>query len=266
MPAILAASLIFAQAASAAAPATLEDDRLAACLEEARADPAQAIITANEWMEGLSGPATSHPLQCLGFAYMGLLRWEAARDAFYDARDALDGARNARDIDVMRQRARLGAMAGNAAIAAEDNFLALPLLQAARTDAIGAGDNRLAATILADIARVQVLEGHDAEAATALQEARALGPQNAEIWLLSATLARRTEDLPAAQDWIETAARLAPRNPAIGLEAGVIAAMGGHMEAARDSWLSVIEIAGGSPQAQTARSYLEQIGEEMPDR
>jgi len=28
----------------------------------------------------------------------------------------------------------------------------------------------------------------------------------------------------------------------------------------------VVAVAGGSPQAQTARSYLEQIGEEFPDR
>lgn len=259
MPAFLTATLIFAQAAAPLAPPTLEDDRLAACMAEARSDPAQAIITANEWMEGLSGPSASNPLQCLGFAYMGLMRWEAARDAFYRARDA-------RDIDDRLARARLGAMAGNAAIAAEDNFLALPLLQAARTDAIAAPDNALAATILADIARIEVSEGREQDAASVLEEARLLDPQNSEIWLLSATLARRTDDLPSAQGWIETAARLDPANPAVGLEAGVIAALGGNMEAARDSWLSVIAVADGSPQADTARAYLEQIGVEVTGR
>lgn len=259
MPAFLAATLIFAQAAAPLAPPTLEDDRLAACMAEARSDPAQAIITANEWMEGLSGPSASNPLQCLGFAYMGLLRWEAARDSFSRARDT-------RGIDDRLARARLGAMAGNAAIAAEDNFLALPLLQTARSDAIAANDNALAATILADIARVEVSEGRDERAASALEEARGLSPQDAEIWLLSATLARRMDDLPSAQVWIEAAARLDPANPATGLEAGVIAAMGGFLEAARESWFSVIALSGASPQAQTARTYLEQIGEGIPGR
>ena len=104
------------------------------------------------------------------------------------------------------------------------------------------------------------------DAATALAQARELAPQNAEVWLLSATLARRMDDLPAAQDWIETAALLDRSNPSIGLEAGVIAALGGFPEAARDSWLSVIATAGGTPQAETARNYLEQIGVEVPPR
>lgn len=259
MPALLAATLIFAQAASVAAPATLEDDRLVACMAEARSDPAQAIITANEWMEGMSRTARGHPQQCLGFAYMGLLRWNAAREAFVEARDA-------RPIDDLAERARLGAMAGNAAFAGEDNILALLLLQAAQGDASSAGENAMAGGIAADIARVQVNMGQPDEAALSLERARVFAPQNAEVWLLSATLARRMEDLPSAQSWIATAVQLDPANPAVGLEAGVIAAMGGRMEAARDSWLSVVAVAGGSPQAQTARSYLEQIGEEFPDR
>ncbi len=259
MPAFLAALLILAQAAAPLAPATLEQDRLTACMDEARSDPGQAIITANEWLEGLSGAATAYPQQCLGFAYMGLLRWNAARQAFVEAR-------NARPIDDRLERARLGAMAGNAAIAAEDFVLALPLLQAAQTDAGEAGNNRLAATIATDIARAQVSMGDPSEAADALEQARQLDPQSGEIWLLSATLARRMDDLPSAQSWIETAARLDPRNLSIGVEAGVIAALGGNYDAARSSWLSVIDTASDSPQADAARTYLAQIEEGVPDR
>ena len=86
-----------------------------------------------------------------------------------------------------------------------------------------------------------------------------LAPQVAEVWLLSATLARRMEDLDSAQGWIETAAALAPANPSIGVEAGLIAAMGGFDDAARASWESVMDTAPGTPQASAARNYLAQL-------
>lgn len=259
MPALLAASLIFAQAAVPAAPATLEDDRLLSCMTEARTDPAQAITTAIDWMDGLSGPAASLPQQCLGFAFMGLLRWQAAKDSFVIARDA-------RLYDDYAERARLGAMAGNAALAGEANGQALVLFQTAQDDAVSADDTELAGQIASDKARALVGLQRMTDAASALEEARALAPQNAEIWLLSATLARRIDDLTAAQGWIETAVLLDPANPAIGLEAGVIAALGGFDDAARSSWLSVVQTAGGSPEAATARAYLQQLDGEVPER
>ncbi|HZF45775.1 MAG TPA: hypothetical protein VEZ26_05540, partial [Sphingomonadaceae bacterium] len=55
------------------------------------------------------------------------------------------------------------------------------------------------------------------------------------------------------------AAGLDPANPAIGLEAGVIAALAGADDAARKSWQSVVETAPDSPEAQTARDYLAQL-------
>jgi Flp pilus assembly protein TadD len=67
-------------------------------------------------------------------------------------------------------------------------------------------------------------------------------------------------DLEAAQTQIETAAGLDPRDPAIGLEAGVIAALAGHDEAARKSWDAVVALAPDSPEAKSARAYLAEIG------
>lgn len=264
MPALLAATLILAQANApeAAIPAalpTVEDDRLLACKREARSDPAQAINTAVEWLQGASGPPASLPQECLGFAYMGILRWQAAKDSFVLARDA-------RVFDDHAERARLGAMAGNAALAGDANGQALVLLQTAQDDAIAAQDRAMAGQIASEKARALVGLGRTTDAATALEEARDLAPQNAEVWLLSATLARRMDDLPSAQGWIGTAAGLDPANPSIGLEAGVIAALAGFPEAARDSWLSVIATAGSTPQAETARGYLEQLGVEVPPR
>jgi tetratricopeptide (TPR) repeat protein len=92
--------------------------------------------------------------------------------------------------------------------------------------------------------------GHQLEGAQALAQARELAPQDPAVWLLSATLARRMEDLASARGWIATAAQLDPANPAIGLEAGLIAALAGNDDAARSSWQSVIDLAPRSTEAE----------------
>jgi tetratricopeptide (TPR) repeat protein len=244
----LLAPIVFAQAA----PLSLEDAQLRACMIEARTDPAAAITTASQWLQGLSGAPTSAPQQCLGFAYMGLLRWDAAAAAFIAARDV-------RLEDDRAARARLGAMAGNAALAGERREAALALLQQAGADAALVADGPLGGSIAADRARALVGLGRQLEGAQALASARELAPQDAAIWLLSATLARRMEDLESARGWIAIAAALAPTNPAVGLEAGVIAALGGSDDAARASFQSVIDLAPRSPEADTARTYLAQF-------
>ena len=244
----LLAPILFAQAA----PLSLEDAQLRACMIEARTDPAAAITTASQWLQGLSGAPTSAPQQCLGFAYMGLLRWDAAAAAFIAARDV-------RLADDKAARARLGAMAGNAALAGGRGEAALALLQVAGADAAAVGDGELGGSIAADRARALVGLGRPLDAAQALASARELSPQNPTIWLLSATLARRMEDLESARGWIAIAAALDPVNPAVGLEAGVIAALGGSDDAARSSFQSVIDLAPRSAEADTARTYLAQL-------
>jgi Flp pilus assembly protein TadD len=79
--------------------------------------------------------------------------------------------------------------------------------------------------------------------------------------LLSATLSRRTGDLAAAQSQIEQAATLDPRDPAIGLEAGVIAALAGRDEAAKKSFESVIAASPDSAQGIAAKQYLAQLAQ-----
>jgi hypothetical protein len=70
---------------------------------------------------------------------------------------------------------------------------------------------------------------------------------------------RRTRRLGEAQRHIEYAATLAPRDPAVGLEAGVIAAMAGRAEQARASFQSVIDVAPESVEAGRARTYLTRL-------
>jgi tetratricopeptide (TPR) repeat protein len=253
---ILAALALVAAQSSEAATAprgSAEQARLTVCLDQARKDPATAITTAGLWLKDAHDNGRALPQQCLGQAYVSLLRWQAARDAFLAARDAALA-------DDYAVRARLGAMAGNAALAGDDFATALADLTKAAADAAQAGDKPLAGSIEADEARALVALKRDAEAAEALQRARADAPQDANVWLLSATLSRRMNDLEAARGQIETAAGLAPTDPAVALEAGVIAELAGNNEAARKSWNSVVALAADSPEAETARTYLAETG------
>ena len=242
-----------------APPTTLAQDRLTVCLDQARNDPATAIVTADSWLEETSGAQSGMAQQCLGTAYVSLLRWGAAEAAFVAGRDAQPPGE-------VLERAKLGAMAGNAALGGQRAEAALPLLDQAQDDARAAAQTELAGTIAADRARALVALGRQDEAATALADARRDAPQHPDIWLLSATLARRMGALDEAQGYIETAAALEPREPSIALEAGLIAAMAGQNETARANWRSVIRMVPGSSVATTAADYLAQLDGAPPTR
>ena len=79
---------------------------------------------------------------------------------------------------------------------------------------------------------------------------------------MKATLLRRLARLAEAQAAIEQAAVRSPGDPLVGLEAGVIAMLGGREAAARASWQSVLVLAADGPAAETARAYLAQLGPE----
>jgi tetratricopeptide (TPR) repeat protein len=256
---LLSLPLAIAQAAPAETPtpppagnAAPVDARAQECLQIASNDPVSGITTASTWLGEGAILGVTHAQECLGHAYVRLLRWEAAEEAFLAAREA-ESANPGR-------RARLAAMAGNAAMAGTRHVEALSALDMARGDAAAAGDGELAAGIALDRAHTLVGLGRPDEAAAALTEAREAQPQNAEAWLLSATLARRMERLSEAQAMIESAAALIPTDPRVGLEAGVIAALAGHEEAARKSWQSVVELDRDPASVQQAQAYLAQLG------
>jgi len=223
------------------------------CLALVAADPLQAVEAAEAWQRQAKGVPAAQAGHCLGVARGKLARWSEAESAFLAARDALG------ESDP-RERARLGAMAGNAALAHGAAEAASAALDAAHADALAAGDKPLAADIATDRARALVALGRSDEAASALAEARTTLPASAEAWLLSATLSRRMGRLAEAQGQIEKAAALLPVDPDIGLEAGVIAVLSGRDEAARKSWRSVIAAAPDSDAAATAKGYLAQLG------
>jgi Flp pilus assembly protein TadD len=174
--------------------------------------------------------------------------WAAASAAFLAAGDEAADA---------RFKARMGALAGSALLAQDKPAEALAALEIAQTLAVS--DAALGGEIAQERAVALVALKREADAGAALAEARRLAPGDAHAWLLSATLARRQGDLAAAQTQIERAARLDPRDPAIGLEAGVIAALRGQDAAARKSFESVIAAAPESEQAAAAKAYLAQL-------
>lgn len=226
---------------------------LAQCLEQIEVDPSRAHVQAQIRRDTTSGEERVLANHCLGIASTELERWEEARAAFTAS------LQETPESDP-RMRARFGAMAGNAALVTGDIPGALDLLDAARGDAIKAQAGTLQALIALDRARALVEAGELESAEAALAEARGLRPEDAETRLLSATLLRRLDRLAEAQQQIDEAARLAPLEPTVWLEAGVIAILSGREDIARSNWLNVTAMAPGSPEADSAQAYLDQLG------
>lgn len=223
------------------------------CIDEVTANPEVSAMAAQKALDTATGSARLRAGLCLGAALGAMERWDEARTAFLRARDAAAPADAA-------SRARLGAMAGNTALAGGSASQALPILDTALADAKSANDAELRGTIALDRAHAFVALGRPSDAALALDDARTSAPNNAQAWLLSATLSRRQDNLAQAQKQIERAAQIAPEDPEIGLEAGVIAVLSGRDEAARKSWQSVVTTAPSSQAATTAKGYLAQLG------
>lgn len=230
-----------------------ESNKLIHCRETADHDPDAAAEMATDWLNGAKDSQRAEAELCLGYAYAAQEAWPMAEQAFLAGRDAAgDNALN---------RARLGTMAASAASAQEGGAArALAALDKARVDAKAVNDPALMTSIAVDRARALVALQRNDEAAAALAEARTLGPENGPAWLLSATLSRRMNHLADAQTQIQTAAKLTPLDPEVGLEAGVIAMLSGHEDAARKSWASTVKASPQSEAGHQAAAYLQQIG------
>jgi tetratricopeptide (TPR) repeat protein len=236
---------------------TAQQDRLALCLAKVRTDPDGAAKDADAWIAESPRTEAQHEARlCLGIALAALQRWEAAEQTFTGLSLETPVATGGEDAIVYRSLAGTAALAGG-----------FPERAIVWLDQAAAGGATLPPAQLGGIqidrARALVALERPEEAKKALDEVHRLIPNDSEGWLLSATLLRRQRDLVAAQKDIETAAALDPRDPAIGLEAGVIAMLDGREPSARKSWASVIAAAPDSNEARIARGYLEQIGPEQ---
>jgi len=232
------------------APRTLgaiDQQRFDTCHDTATDDPARGIIDANEWLIQGGGFLAR---QCLGFAFAKNGNFAAAATSFAQAAHDAETARDWR-------AANLWAQAGNAALAAGDATTARQHLDAAlvqgRLTGLQLGEAYL------DRARAAIAMQDWATARADLDAAARDAAQDPLVWLLSATLARRQNDLTRAQADIQQAAALAPRDAAIALEAGNIAAADQRLDAARTSWQSAVTLGGTSDIATAAQDRLTQL-------
>lgn len=225
---------------------------LKTCLSLVESAPARAHVRAQLRVQSQEGQERVLALHCLGLAATQLERWDEAQTAFISARDEAPASDN-------RFRARLGTMAAGAAVGKGDIPAAMDLLNLAQMDAEAASAKDLQAIVAIEQSRALVAQGRLAEAEPYLVAAQQLRPNDVEAPLLAATLLRRLDRLDEAQAQIEEAIAIAPFDPAIGLEAGVIAVLDGRDDAAKASWQSVIRTSPGTDFANTANGYLAQL-------
>jgi len=224
--------------------------RLAHCLDLASDQPQAGEAEAIKWRtENGGAPA----LQCLGVAYTNESRWTAAAGAFEQAARAAESVHGGRPADYWAQ-------AGNAWLAAGEAAKARAALDAAISPATLTG-LALGEAYL-DRARARVALSDDEGARDDLDRAEATAAEDPFLWLLSANLARKMDDLPRAQKDIAEALKRSPNDSSVQLEAGYIQAWGGNDAEARAALKRVIELAPGSTDAVRARKALEKLGAE----
>ncbi|MFW2850494.1 tetratricopeptide repeat protein [Sphingomonas sp. TX0543] len=228
------------------------DDPATRCLPLSRADPVAAERMAERW--SLSGGAAKAK-QCLGLALTEQGRFGEAAAAFADAARQAEAAH-----DTMA--ATYWAEAGNAELAANQPARARTALDAALAAGTLQGMERGEAHL--DRARALVAVGDLAAARTDLDDATRDAADDPLAWLLSATLARRTNDLPHARLAIAEALKRSPDDAQVQLEAGNIAALSGDAAGARTAWNAAHRIAPTAPAGVAAAQALAQFEGEKP--
>ncbi len=238
--------LLLAAASLSPAPAKGEE-RFAACLAMVDADPAKAIDEASTWQLAGGGVLAR---QCLGLAFARQERWGPAMTAFEQAATEAERNRDGRS-------ARLWVQAGNAALAATEAGKARTYLDTAIVSGQLAGAEKGEAHL--DRARALVALRQPAQARTDLDEAIKLVPEDPLVWLLSATLARRTGNLELAEKHIDEAVKRAPDDAQVALEAGNIALTQGYEAAARAAWEGAVKLSPNGTAGKAAAAALKQL-------
>lgn len=226
--------------------------RLANCLEQANVSSAQGLAEADSWAKSGGG---AYAAQCRGYA-LGLEgRWTEAAKAF-EAGASYSG------LDAVTQ-ARLWSQAGNAALIAGNPQEALRALDAALSRPLPA--TLATGEIHLDRARARVAVDDLKGARSDLDQAVVMAAADPLAWLLSATLARRMDDLALARLHIEEAASRARNDASVALEQGIILALSGNDAGARAAFSRAKEVAApGSDNAIRAADYLAQLDGEAP--
>lgn len=231
---------------ASAAPMSTET-RFDACVDLATSDPVVGERAATAWRVGGGG---FFARQCLGIAYANQKRWAPAADEFTAAAQEAEAAHDDR-------AAQYWAQAGNAWLAAGDALKSRAALDAALAAGTLTGLQRGEAQF--DRARALVAAGDLESARADIDRAIELAPADPLIWLASATLARRMDDLPRARKDIAEAFARSADDASVNLEIGNIAALSGDEIGARSAWNDAIRLAPASDTAARARAALKQF-------
>lgn len=224
-----------------------EPPRFAECMDLATGDPSAGQANAIKW-RGEGGGALAR--QCLGVSYANQKRWDSAAEAFAEAAREAEVEKSGKVADYWVQSGNSWLAAGNP-VRARSAFDAA--LATASLTGLALGEAHL------DRARALVASGDMEGARSDIDQALASAPGDPLGWLLSATLARREGDLKRAATDIAESLRRSGDDPAVQFEAGNIAAASGNEADARTHWGRAVELAPGSPLAESARKALEQF-------
>ena len=234
-------------AVQAAGPLDPNEARYHHCVAQVRSGGAGALADARRWQQSGGGHLAR---QCAGLAEAAQGHWALAAASF-------EGA--AREAQVARDT-RVGgywAQAGNAWLAAGEPAKARAALDAALGTGTLTGLRRGEAQL--DAARALVATGDLKSGRAMLDQALVGAAADPLAWLLSATLARRMDDLPRARKDIAEALARSADDASVQLEAGNIAALGQDETGARRAWQQAVRIAPDSPQGRAAATALRQF-------
>lgn len=216
-----------------------------ACLDAGIDDTEAGVRFAEAWR--IDG-GSYHARECQAFAYARAERWPAALVAFEQAADEAERSGAAQDSG------RLWAQAGNAALAGGDAAKARTDFDAAL--ARGLPDGLAKGEVYLDRARALVALGQPALARSDLDQALTFAPKDPLAWLLSATLARRMDNLPLARQHVAQAVKLSPDDASVALEEGNVAVLSGDDDVARDAWQRAEKLAPDSVAGKAAADNL----------
>ena len=218
--------------------------RFQACVALIKSDPASAVTQAETWTQASRAVPARH---CLGLAYAATERWSIAAITFAQAAEEAQRQQDGR-------AAALWTQAGNAALAGEDPGQARDYLD--RALALPTLPPAMKGEAWVDRARADVALNDLPLGRIDMDKGLQLVAQDPFAWLLSATLARRQQDLPRAAKDIAEAEKLAPDDPSVELEAGNIAAASGATAQARQLWQRVVTLGPGTAEAKAAAAAL----------
>lgn len=240
-------------AATPAGPPVPSAAKFETCVKQSDTDPAGAIATATAWQKaGGDVPAG----QCLGIAYAAAGAWTSAEKAFAETATLAEARHDGR-------AANLWVSAGNAALAGNDIGSAKEALSNALD--VPSMPDAMRGEVYLDRARAGVASGDLPAARSDMEQALKLVPGDPMAWLLSATLARRMNDVPRATADIKEAENRAPGVADILFEDGNIAATAGDMKAARIAWARAKQAdPGGDTGAEATRELVATGGLDVP--